>query len=184
MSCIGFCLKPFARESFGDDLPLLALEITGKIARRDNRLSLDCLVAGAVAQIDIPVHANLPLRKESLWEQTCFEMFVSPKDSSQYWEFNISPSGHWNVYRFSAYREGMREETAFESLPVSTSRSRGSFSLSLEIEPAGIIRADKQLVIAVSAVIRAKDGGTSFWALTHCGSKPDFHDRGSFIVEL
>jgi len=184
MSCIGFCLQPFAGESFRDGRPSFALEITGKIARRDNRLGLDFLVAGAVARIDIPAHAGLPLRKDSLWEQTCFEMFVSPKGSSRYWEFNLSPSGHWNVYRFSAYREGMREETAFESLPFSTSRARGSFSLSLEIEPARFIEADRQLVVAVSAVIRAKDGGTSFWALTHCGSKPDFHNRESFIIEL
>ena len=184
MSYIGFCLKPFTQESFGDDRPALALEITGKIARRDKWLSLDCLVAGAVAQIDFPALANPPLRKESLWEQTCFELFVSPKGSSQYWEFNISPSGHWNVYRFNAYRENMREEIAFESLPFSTSCAHGCFSVSLEIEPARIVKADRQLAIAISAVIRAKDGGTSFWGLTHCGSKPDFHKRESFIIEL
>ena len=151
MSCIGFRLQPFARESLGDDRPALALEITGKIDRRDNSsLCLDFLVAGAIAKIDIPAHADVPLRKESLWEQTCFEMFVSSKDSSKYWEFNMSPSGHWNVYRFSTYREGMREETAFESLPFSTSREHGSFSLSLEIEPARFIEADRQLVMGLS----------------------------------
>ncbi len=184
MSCTGFHLQPFAREPFGDDRPSPVLEITGQIARLDNRLSLDFLVAGALAEIDIPAQAGLPLRKDSLWEQTCFEMFVSPKDSSQYWEFNLSPSGHWNVYRFSAYWKGMREETAFASLPFSTSRTDDTFSLSLEIEPARFIKADRQILVGISAVIRAKDGGTSFWALTHCGSKPDFHDRGSFMVEL
>ncbi len=184
MNGAGFCLKPFTGESPGCGRPSSALEITGKIARSDKWLSLDFLAAGAVAQIDFPAHAKVPLRKESLWEQTCFELFVSPKGSSQYWEFNISPSGHWNVYRFSAYREGMREETAFESLPFSTSRAHGFFSVSLQIEPARIIEADRQLAVAVSAVIRGKDGGTSFWGLTHCGSKPDFHNRASFIIEL
>ncbi len=209
MNGAGFCLKPFTGESPGCGRPSSALEITGKIARSDKWLSLDFLVAGrwdrqpgsfvveeplklsaaasgagALAQIDFPAHAKVPLRKESLWEQTCFELFVSPKGSSQYWEFNISPSGHWNVYRFSAYREGMREETAFESLPFSTSRAHGFFSVSLQIEPARIIEADRQLAVAVSAVIRGKDGGTSFWGLTHCGSKPDFHNRASFIIEL
>jgi hypothetical protein len=52
------------------------------------------------------------------------------------------------------------------------------------VEPARIIKADRQILVGISAVIRAKDGGTSFWALTHCGSKPDFHNRESFIVEL
>ncbi len=184
MSCTGFRLQPFAREPFGDGRPSFALEITGKIACRNNRLSLDFLVAGALAEIDIPAQAGLQLRKDSLWEQTCFEMFVSPKDSSRYWEFNLSPSGHWNVYRFSTYRDGMCEETAFESLPFSTNREHGSFSLSLEIEPARFIEADRQILVGISAVIKAKDGGTSFWALTHCGSKPDFHNRESFKVEL
>ena len=185
MSCIGFRLQPFAGEPFRDGLSSLALEITGKIDRRDNSsLCLDFLVAGDVAKIDIPAPAGLPLRKDWLWKQTCFEMFVSEKGSSQYCEFNMSPSGHWNVYRFNAYREGMREETAFELLPFSTSRADGSFSLSLEIEPARIIKGDRLLAVGVSAVIRGKDGGKSFWALTHCGSKPDFHDRESFIIEL
>jgi hypothetical protein len=185
MSCIDFRLQPFAGEIFRDDRASLALEITGKIARRDNSsLCLDFLVAGDVAEIDIPAPAGLPMRKKSLWEQTCFEMFVSEKGSSEYREFNMSPSGHWNVYRFSAYREGMREETGFESLPFSTSRADGFFTLSLEIEPARIIEADRRLVVGVGAVIRGKDGGKSFWGLKHCGSKPDFHKRGSFVIEV
>jgi hypothetical protein len=185
MSCMDFRLEPFAGKIFGDGRESLALEITGKIARRDNSsLCLDFLVAGATAKIDIPAPAGLPLRKASLWEETCFEMFVSEKGSSQYWEFNMSPSGHWNVYRFSAYREGMREETAFESLPFLTGRADDFFTLSLEIEPARIIEDERRLVVGVSAVIRAKDGGTSFWALTHCGLKPDFHSRESFVIEV
>jgi hypothetical protein len=184
MSCIGFCLQPFAGESFGDSRPSFALEITGKIARRDGQLSMHFLVAGAIAKIDIPAKAGLLLRKESLWEETCFEMFVSPKGSSRYWEFNMSPSGHWNVYRFSAYREGMREETGFESLPFLASRADDCFRLSLEIEPARIIEDERRLVVGVSAVIRDKDGGTSFWALRHCGERPDFHSRESFLIEL
>ena len=111
-------------------------------------------------------------------------MFVAAKGSSRYWEFNMSPSGHWNVYRFSAYREGMREETGFESLPFSTSRADDLFILSLEIEPARFIEGVRQVVVGVCAVIRGKDGGTSFWALKHCGSKPDFHERESFVIEV
>jgi hypothetical protein len=185
MSCIDFRLQPFAGEIFRDDRASLALEITGKIACRDNSsLCLDCLVTGDVAKIDIPEPAGLPMRKKSLWEETCFEMFVSEKGSSQYWEFNMSPSGHWNVYRFSAYREDMREEAGFESLPFSTSRADGSFTLLLEIEPARIIEDERQVVVGVGAVIRGKDGGRSFWGLTHCGSRPDFHDRASFVIEV
>jgi hypothetical protein len=184
MSCMDIRLEPFAGEMFGDGRESLALEITGKIDRGNSRLSLDFIVAGEIEKIDIPAPAGLPLRKKSLWEETCFEMFISPKGSSRYWEFNMSPSGYWNVYRFSAYREGMREETGFESLPFLASRADGCFRLSLEIEPERIIEDERRLVVGVSAVIKGKDGGTSFWGLRHCGAKPDFHSRESFIVEM
>ena len=184
MSCMNFRLQPFAPGPFEDGRASLALDITGKIARRDKRLCLDCLVTGAIAEIDIAAPAGLPMRKKSLWEETCFEMFVSEKGSSKYWEFNMSPSGHWNVYRFSAYREDMREEPGFESLPFSASCIDGFFTLSLEIEPARIIENERQVVVGVGAVIRGKDGGKSFWGLRHCGAKPDFHERESFAIEV
>ena len=46
MSSIGFCLQPFTKESPGEACLPFAFDITGKIARRDKWLSLDCLVAG------------------------------------------------------------------------------------------------------------------------------------------
>jgi predicted RNase H-related nuclease YkuK (DUF458 family) len=78
----------------------------------------------------------------------------------------------------------MCEETAFESLPFSTSRADDCFRLSLEIEPERFIKDERRLVVGVSAVIRAKEGGTFFWGLKHCGERPDFHDRESFVIEV
>ena len=63
--------------------------------------------------------ADMPARRDRLWEETCFEFFLAVKNSPRYWEFNLSPAGHWNVYRFADYRQGMQEEPAFASLPFS-----------------------------------------------------------------
>ena len=49
-------------------------------------------------------------RQDNLWKHTCFEAFFARPDSEQYWELNVAPSGHWNLYQFDGYRSGGREE--------------------------------------------------------------------------
>jgi len=102
----------------------------------------------------------------------------------RFWEFNLSPSGHWNVFRFSAYREGMQEDAAIGSLPFIVQRQSGAFSLSLNIDLDRIIRSDQVMAVGVSAVIKSRRGETSYWALTHLGKQVDFHRRESFIIEF
>ena len=48
-----------------------------------------------------------------------------------------------------------------------------------ELLPEGAI-----LAIGLSAVIEARDGSKSYWALTHCAAQPDFHLRQSFSLTL
>ena len=48
-----------------------------------------------------------PVRTDGLWRHTCFEAFIAPAGSSEYWEYNFSPSGAWAAYHFTAYRTGM-----------------------------------------------------------------------------
>lgn len=147
-------------------------------------LTLRYVLQGSREDLVIPVPSDTPVRKSGLWEETCFELFLAVKDSPGYWEFNLSPVGHWNAYRFAAYRQGMREETVFTSLPFSV-RSRDDFvSLTLAIDLGRIIQADQALEAGISAVIKYKDGDVAYWALIHCGSRADFHLRESFIVEL
>ncbi len=126
----------------------------------------------------------MPTRRSRLWEETCFEFFLGVMNSDQYWEFNLSPAGHWNVYRFTSYREGMKEELAFASLPFSIQNQPDALRLALELELGRIVPADQPVKVAISAVIRSIDGKMLYWALIHPGPKPDFHRRDSFIVEL
>ena len=127
------------------------------------------------------------LRKNGLWEETCFEFFLGVKGSERYWEFNLSPSGHWNVYRFKSYRQGMQEEPAFTSLPFSVQLYSNSLLLSLGLGLDKIIpqeQVSEVLQVALSAVIKTRDGKTTYWALTHPGPQADFHRRDGFIIEL
>jgi len=179
MKSRGFSLKPFQ----SDGLPP-HLEITGDIRRSSNKLSIRYALSGPLAEVMLPALADIRLRKNRLWEETCFEFFLAPVNSEHYWEFNLSTSGHWNVYRFTSCREGMHEETAFTALPFSVLLNLSSLQLSLEVKLDKIVPADQALKVGISAVIKTINGSMTFWALTHPGPQADFHRRDAFIIDL
>lgn len=174
-----FSLMPFPGEDPGGDL-----KIEGTIGRRGNALSLGCAVLGNLAELATPTPAKSPGRRDRLWEETCLEMFLGVKGSERYWEFNLSPAGHWNVYRFSSYRKEMREEPAFASLPFRVLTEPEALQVSLDLELGKIIPAGRAIEVAIGAVIRTVTGGTSHWALVHPGLRPDFHRRDGFVLDV
>lgn len=174
-----FILKPFP----GEGNPA-GVTIGGTIARRADTLSICFEVRGDLSKVSIPVAAEAPRRKDRLWEETCLELFLGTADSGEYWELNLSPSGHWNVYRFTLYREGMREEPAIPSLPFDVRRDSKALILTAEFGIGKIVPTGKDLSAAVAAVIWTTDGGESHWALAHPSSRPDFHRRDGFALIL
>jgi hypothetical protein len=174
-----FILKPFP----GEGNPA-ALTIGGSIARRADILSVRCEVRGNLSKLSIPAAAEAPRRVDRLWEETCFELFLGTADSGRYWEFNLSPAGHWNVYRFTRYREGMREEPAITSLPIDVRRDPEGLVLTAEIGVGKIVPAGGDLEATVAAAVETIDGGKSHWAPVHPASRPDFHRRDGFALIL
>lgn len=177
---IDYSLQPFVTPVSS---PPPNLKIVGNISRHANTLAISYEILGDLAQLAIPTSV-VPARKHELWEETCLEFFLGIKNSPQYWEFNSSPAGHWNVYRFTHYRQGMQAEMAFESLPFSVQNLPNSLSLVLEINLDKIVQANLALEIGISAVIKTKDGKVTYWGLTHPSPQADFHRRDSFIVQL
>jgi hypothetical protein len=174
-----FSLQPFFPIS-----PPLDFTITGRVNRRGDILGIRYDLHGPLAELGIPAPADLPSRQSGLWEATCFEFFLGVKDLPRYWEFNLSPAGPWNVYRFEGYRQGMAEETAFTSLACSIRRRSDSLRLALELEVGRIVAADRPLAVGIAAVIKLAGGGLTYWALTHPGPQADFHRRDGFLVKL
>lgn len=174
-----FSLKPFHPNG-----PQPRLNLTCSITRLSDRLSLSYLLLGPPEEIVVPMQADVPSRRYGLWEETCFEFFIGTRNSEKYWEFNLAPSGNWNVYLFASYRQGMQEEPAFTSLPFSARACPDGLRLSLKIDLGKIFPADQTIRVAVSAVIKDSRGGTTYWALEHPGPKPDFHLSGGFIVDV
>ncbi|MEH2325408.1 MAG: DOMON-like domain-containing protein [Nostoc sp.] len=174
-----FSLQPFL---YTKSLP--NLKIAGNIARNSNQLAIRYILEDDLKEIAIAPPSNTPSRKHELWQDTCFEFFLGVKDSAQYWEFNLSPAGHWNVYRFDGYRQGMQEETAFTTLPFSIQNQLDSLALVLDVDLDKIISAEQDIEVGITSVIKDRDGEGTYCALTHRGAEADFHLRDSFIVKL
>ena len=174
-----FSLKPFPGEAKGT-----GIRIAGSIGRREPSMTLRFELAGDLSDVAIPETAKVAARRDRLWEGTCLELFLGLKGSPRYWEFNLSPAGHWNVYRFESYRKGFLEEPAFATLPFEVRREPRAVRLFLDFELGTIVSAGEELDVAVCAVVRSKTGDTSHWALAHSGSRPDFHRREDFRIRL
>ena len=176
-----FELSPYPVEG------LPAIEIVGTVERIGNQLSLRYEVRGDIGSILLHPPST-PTRKNDLWMATCFEFFLAVPGTSGYWEFNMSPSGDWNVYCMDEYRRvGFREESNIQQLPFQFQKTGTGLSLDLAVDLRSIIQPEQKIEIGISAVIQTKDKQESHWALSHpneWSSQPDFHLRESFVLEV
>jgi len=159
------------------------LDITCTICRQSRLLQVAFRLHGDLQAVAIPASAESPARRHRLWEKTCLECFISAEASNAYWEVNLSPAGHWNVYRFDDYRQGMREEKAVRKLTPDIRRAPDLLCLECMIDLGGLGLDRQPLVIGVAAVLRSSDGRNTYWAAVHPGSSPDFHRREAFVLK-
>lgn len=168
-------LKPFAPVSEN-------IQLSAVLSRDGDRLRITYKVMGDVQKVRIADARKIPGRKEGLWKTTCFELFVSPKGSSKYWEFNFSPSGDWNSYAFDGYRAGMRPESRISSAQIRREATTDGLFIYVDVDLSQIPELAGELESSIAAVIDT--GQISYWAVKHAGDKPDFHLRESFVGKL
>ncbi|MBU4054510.1 MAG: DOMON-like domain-containing protein [Proteobacteria bacterium] len=179
----------FHLQPFNQNDPFLNIHIKGAVERQGTRFTVGYEITGDLSQIHFPSPWKAPERKSHLWEDTCLEFFIGPESSSKYWEFNCSPSGDWNVFRFEDYRNHghggvILQEEAFAVLPFMVHREFQAFSLVLEMDAGEIIKKEERVEMGVNAIIKRKTQNMSFWALHHGSTKPDFHERKDFLIKL
>lgn len=175
----GFSLQPFP-----DSGPPPAYRLTGEAQRLGDILRFAWVLSGALAGLEIPPATASPERRDKLWQATCFEFFLALPGATGYWEANLSPAGHWQLYRFDDYRQGMQPEPKITTLAIDSTQTSTFFRLTATIGLANLLPSDQPLQLGVSAVLRALGGATSYWALAHPGEKPDFHQRGGFLLAI
>jgi len=171
-----FELHPFAPDS----APPISL--IGHIDLQSRLLQAEFRLTGDISTIVIPPCAAEPQRRHELWKQTCFELFFGSPDTGSYHEVNLSPSGHWNLYRFDAYRKAMREEIG-EFMMSEFLEIASTLRVRMKIDLAGLALDRQALGIGPCAVLLSREGILSYWALAHPEHRPDFHDpRWHFIL--
>ena len=160
-------------KSFGD---ADGLSLAVEMERRGHRLWLRVILEGDVDAVAWP-EAAAPGRTDDLWRRTCFEVFVRTAGDG-YVEFNLSPSGQWASYRFDGYRSGMAEAgERVEVFGMDGGEALWALEGLIELPPGAE-------ALALSAVVKRKDGRISYWALRHPSDKPDFHHPDSFVLDL
>lgn len=122
-----------------------------------------------------------PTRLDHLWRHTCFEAFLAIPGETQYWEMNASPKGDWNLYRFSDYRIGGVAESQAKPPLVSLISDRFGLHCTIEMQLKPWWHQAVPPELALTMVLEETNGSLSYWALSHHGDEPDFHDRRSFL---
>lgn len=151
-------------------------------------LRLDFAVRGRVDHLIVPPPSPSPSRTDNLWKHTCFECFISPKDSDEYIELNFSPSGDWALYAFKGgEREGMKDFGEDTWIKVFSKLNPDSLELQATIKWEALLRKLKwppTVEASSTAVIETTGNVLSYWATRHTRPKPDFHARESFVLTL
>lgn len=159
------------------------VSIQGTIERTPQALRLSFLLQGNLGDIVLPTETARK-RGDNLWQATCFELFWAEEGQKNYRELNLAPNGDWNVYAFTDYRTGMRQEERIAEPLVKIKHTAESFSLIAELAMGNLHAGQTPLRVGVSAVLLHQDTRVSHWALAHPGEKPDFHAPQSFFYRV
>ena len=156
---------------------ILELSYNLRPAQRDGDL-LDVSLP-SIQPSSVPMQGD---RRDELWKHSCFEAFIGVPGSQHYWEFNVSPLGHWNLYSFERYRQGGAGlvEALPPSVTVRQTRRDCRCDVVLDLRPWWPIEGMPEL--GLTMVVEEINGRLSYWALSHPGDAADFHDRRSFLI--
>lgn len=135
-------------------------------------------------QVDSKVDRDLSdkERKDELWKQTCFEFFVKKSEHKNYFEFNASPKGQWNFYRFSDYRSPIEKENSINHIKMSSVQQGQWKVLVYKLDLNPLFKPGDSLLFSFSAVVK-QGVEVSYWAHKHSAEKPDFHHVNNFTIE-
>ena len=160
--------------------PEAALTIHGALRHDPSALSITYTVTGNLTSVVLEPRAPHPERRDNLWQTTCFELFFASPTETTYWELNLSPAGHWNLYRFDDFREGMRQEASVTAVAITTKAAADLFTLTATVPLPPEAAALTHLTAALTVVLAHADGNLSYWAAKHHPDQPDFHDRATW----
>ena len=175
---------PFELIPFESGPTSVDFTIKGAVERSHDRLVMAYSLMGPLDRLLIPPPAELPTRKDQLWKETCFECFIGTDHDTRYWEINLSPAGHWNIYQFDVYRSGMNEADGCSLRPSITESAADRFKIRCDVDLMAIDAAGIPIRIGLCAILKTTKSEILYWAIVHPGAKPDFHRMDGFALNL
>lgn len=180
MNKIPFVLQPFDCST----TDRLGIAISGEVILNTNLIQVSYQLLGNIGRVNIPQRLENSSRKDKLWESTCFELFFAKPGNSDYWEYNLSPSQDWAVFRFTDYRDNKTDELTISNIDIDTRIDNSTlFELNSSL-PLPETLAGHSLRVGISAVIQDNSGDIHYYALGHHNQQPDFHDSKGFAITL
>lgn len=165
--------------------PPLAVTVEGRcVAAPDGGLEIQFELRGDLGSIVLP-DAGGAGRLDGLWRHTCCEVFLGHAGGPDYLEYNLSPSGAWAAYAFSAYRVPAPAPVVdVPSIRSARTGARLRLEARLERGALALLGDPAVLEVGLTAVVEHRDGGLSHYALHHPVDRPDFHDARGFVLRL
>lgn len=157
-----------------------ALRLQARAERHGGTLRLTYTLSGPLERLRIPSPEPAPQRRDGLWQHSCLEAFLGLAGQEGYWELNLAPSGHWNLYRLDGYRRHLRPDPALQALSIAVALSPANLELRTDLPLPAALAQELEIELGLSAVLEHRDGQLSYWALTHPSGEPDFHWRGGW----
>ena len=126
-------------------------------------------------------------RRDFLWEQTCFEIFIGVHGEDYYREINLSPSEAWQAYQFEEYRypENMPPQAAYDIELNQLKRTHYGLNVSLDLTEFMLVHKLKwsDLYIGLSAVLQTSQG-EQYYAMQHSSPQADFHNKRDWLHQF
>lgn len=155
--------------------------IRGRIGKKDTTLRLQVVVQSSHSLHWSDLHDS-PQRRHELWKSTCLEVFVAVEQRAEYWEYNLAPNGDYQIYAFSDYRQGLREEDLQNKITIHSSKHTGQYQLNVDLP---LFTPGLPLRIGIAAIIHYENEDKQHFALAHTNpQRPDFHQRESFQIRI
>ena len=163
-----------------------SLRIQAALTKMSLAWCIEFRITGDLQHVKWPNPQQSYTKQNDLWKTTCFELFCKPSSqSTDYFEWNFSPSGNWGFFAFKNYRDPLTlytrhsggflgsHMTQTDGVCVLTTYINTHFSSMLSLET---------LQFHFTAVVEHSNGELSYWALRHAPEKPDFHAPACFVL--
>jgi len=151
------------------------VKIISTLEQNKNLLHLTFKLSGDIKHYKFP-KTKKQERKDELWKESCFELFLATEDEEAYYEFNFSPTLAWNSYRLEYYRAEPKKIDEVELIEFEVKQTKETLLVEITLD----VQTLKFDTYNLATILLNKQEEREFWSLKAKGDTPDFHNPLEF----